>query len=142
MKFKSADLFLDILWIFSQIIFLKGDLILNNLKSIKKFKNWENKGIALITGASSGIGATFAKYLAQLNFNLILVARRKERMDALSKELREENSISIEILPADLSTEDGIVKVEKRINELNNLDILINNAGFGTVGTLLEADFS
>jgi len=95
---------------------------------------------ALITGASSGIGAVFARRLAARGKNLILVARRQEKLAALARELEQRYSIAVEILLADLSQPDDIEKVEKRIQELDNLDMLINNAGFGTGGKFVEVE--
>jgi short-subunit dehydrogenase len=88
--------------------------------------------VILITGASSGIGATFARRLATRGYNLILVARRKERLTNLVSELEQQYPVTAEILVADLSQSAGIEQVEKRITELESLAMLINNAGFGT----------
>jgi len=104
------------------------------------FMNWDNPGRALITGSSSGIGAEFARQLASQGFDLILVARRVERLKALCIELQEKYSISIEILVADLSKLTDTEKVVSRILELDDLDVLINNAGFGIMGTFLSID--
>jgi uncharacterized protein len=93
---------------------------------------------ALITGASSGIGASFARLLAVRGYDLILVARRIERLEALSAEIEERSAVKVEILPADLATLDGIESVEKRIESTQRLQILINNAGFGTSRYLIE----
>ncbi|MCP4544285.1 MAG: SDR family oxidoreductase [Chloroflexi bacterium] len=95
---------------------------------------------ALITGASSGIGAAFARQLAAQGHNLILVARRRERLAELSTELEEQHAISAQVLVADLATRDGIEQVEGQIAELDTLDILVNNAGFGIVGKFAEGD--
>jgi short-subunit dehydrogenase len=88
---------------------------------------------SLITGASSGLGAAFAKHLAKPGSHLVLVARRSDRLKALSREL-EKLGATVEALVADLATEQGIRAVEKKITDLPNLDLLINNAGFGVVG--------
>lgn len=89
---------------------------------------------ALITGASSGIGAAFARRLARQNYRLILVARREARLQELADELQQQCHISAEVLAADLSTAEGIHRVEERIATAGALDLLINNAGFGTYG--------
>ena len=104
------------------------------------FMGWENPGSALITGSSSGIGAEFARQLAQQGFNLILVARRKEKLDALSKTLQEKYSNDVEVLVADLSNISDNKQVISRINEIENLDILINNAGFGILDNFLQIE--
>lgn len=86
----------------------------------------------LITGASSGIGAAFARQAASQGHDLILVARREDRLKALADELKGQHGVEIEILVADLSRLDDIERVGRRIAACKNLEILINNAGFGT----------
>src|SRR2546427_10535215 len=89
--------------------------------------------LALITGASSGIGATFARKLGQKGFRLILVARRRDRLEELVRELG-----GAEILPADLTIDSELRLVEDRIASAADLDLLINNAGFGTLGRFFD----
>ncbi|MFX0025095.1 MAG: SDR family NAD(P)-dependent oxidoreductase [Candidatus Hermodarchaeota archaeon] len=98
----------------------------------KNFMNWENPGVALITGASSGIGAAYTRSLSSQGFETILVARRRERLKNLARQLEEKTSKKSEILVADLSKLEDIIRVSKKIQSLNNIDVLINNAGFGT----------
>ena len=93
-----------------------------------------NSRTALITGAASGIGAAFARRLAAGGYNLVLVARREERLTSLATALRREFQVGAEVLPADLSTDDGRALVEKRIAALHDLEILVNDAGFGMPG--------
>ncbi len=93
---------------------------------------------ALITGASGGIGAAFARRLASLGYNLILVARREQRLAALASQLQQSYPVSAEFLVADLSKTAGITRVERRIAELESLHVLINNAGFGAPGQFVE----
>ncbi len=100
----------------------------------KPFWGWDHPGRALITGASSGIGASYAEQLAKKGFDLILLARRKDRLQALADKLQTDYSIRCEIIPADLSNGDEINRVADYIHHVDNLDILINNAGFATVG--------
>jgi len=95
---------------------------------------------ALITGASSGIGAEFARQLAGRGHNLILVARRIDRLETLAAELQDRHGITAEPLIADLSTTAGIDKVAARLAELSNLTLLVNNAGFGISGSLARAE--
>ena len=104
------------------------------------FMNWDNLGVALITGASSGIGAEFARQLAGQGFDLILVARRKEKLDTLSNEFQEKFSINAEVMIADLSKPTENDMVVSKIKELENLDVLINNAGFGIMNTFLGSE--
>ena len=100
----------------------------------KKFLNWGNPGKAFITGASSGIGLSFAKHLAKYGFDLVLLARRKDRLQAIADELESMNSIRCEIIQADLSEIGDITKAADYISQIDGLDILVNNAGFATLG--------
>ena len=87
---------------------------------------------ALITGASSGIGAGFADRFARLGHDLVLVARRAERLEAHAARLREQWRVDVEVLPADLGTDSGCAAVESRLAEAARpVDVLVNNAGFG-----------
>ena len=93
----------------------------------------DTRQLALITGASAGIGEGFARRLAKDNYNLILVARRRERLDALAKELSAATGTSCEIIAADLAKDEDVSVVEQRLQR-GDIDLLINNAGFGTFG--------
>jgi short-subunit dehydrogenase len=97
-------------------------------------------GTALITGASSGIGATYADRLAKRGYNLLLVARDAGRLSALAGKLKAEHGIEAEVLAADLTSRDDVRKVEKRLREDASITLLVNNAGIGARGTLLEDD--
>jgi len=97
----------------------------------ERFMNWDNLGFALITGASSGIEEQFAYQIAQKGFDLILVARRKEKLKALGKILSDKYSIQTDIIIADLSKPNDMEKVVAKIMTMKNLDILVNNAGYG-----------
>lgn len=96
--------------------------------------------VALITGASSGLGEAFARRLALQGYNLVLVARREERLSTLSNELQSNHPIKVEIIVADLTKESDIERVETKIHELENVDILINDAGFATTGNFAKTD--
>ena len=100
--------------------------------------NDNRRRTALITGASSGIGEAFAKELASQNYDLVIIARRKDRLLELARELKSNYSISVDVIPADISTEKGIERVEEYIKKAKNLGILINNAGFGTKGNFSD----
>jgi len=90
--------------------------------------------LALITGASSGIGATFARQLAARGYDLVLVARRKDRLQEQARDIQAGHSGQVEILPADLTLPADLKAVEDRIAAAPNLEILVNNAGFGIAG--------
>jgi short-subunit dehydrogenase len=96
------------------------------------------KKTALLTGASSGIGAAFARKLAASQYDLILVARRKERLTSLATDLHQQFHVDVEVLVADLSCPADIELIEQRIGALGALDMLVNNAGFGIPGTFVE----
>src|SRR5213593_3397103 len=93
---------------------------------------------ALVTGASSGIGKAFAERLARDGYDLILVARRRDRLEALAARLSEESSVSVDVLAADLTKSDDLEKVESRMAREPALDLLINNAGFGAYMPFVE----
>jgi short-subunit dehydrogenase len=97
----------------------------------------DSRPLALITGASSGIGAAFARKLAAQGFDLVLVARHQERLEELARELG--NS---EVLAADLTDDSDLQRVEQRIATAPNLELLVNNAGFGTRGLFAESDLA
>ncbi len=95
---------------------------------------------ALITGASSGLGQTFARRLAERGYNLLLTARREDRLNTLRDELEAEHSITAEVFAADLAKPEDVARLVTRIEEADSLELLVNNAGFGTAGEFAEID--
>lgn len=90
---------------------------------------------ALITGASSGIGKDMARYLSSLGYDLILVARRKNYLENLKKEL----STNIKIIPYDLAVQDNLDNLWNEVKD-EDIDLLVNNAGFGLFGEFDKTD--
>jgi uncharacterized protein len=102
--------------------------------------NSNSKGTALITGASTGIGAIYADRLAKRGYDLILVARNEARLNALSARLAEETGRSVTPLRADLNDKGDLAQVERLLREDEAITLLVNNAGLGAVTPLLGTD--
>jgi short-subunit dehydrogenase len=102
--------------------------------------NSHKHGTALVTGASSGIGKVYADRLAHRGYDLILVARDKDRLTALAAKLKAEAGVKAEVLQADLSDKADLKKVEQRLREDESITLLLNNAGIGGNGPLASAD--
>lgn len=99
-----------------------------------------NRPTALITGASSGIGATYAERLAQRGHDLLLVARDAQRLQALAERLEGEYGVAVEVLPADLTQKADVLKVEQRLRNDGRIGLLVNNAGVAMNGPLAATD--
>ena len=99
----------------------------------------EAKPLAVVTGASSGIGAAFARALAARGYDLALVARRQDRLRQLADELSEHFHVNCTLLAADLTRDAELRSVEDFLAGAANLQLLVNNAGFGTLGRFFEA---
>lgn len=100
----------------------------------------KSQGTALVTGASSGIGAVYAQRLASRGFNLLLVARDQQRLDEAASKLHAEHGIQVEVLKADLTQKDDVLKLEQRLRTDSSISLLVNNAGMAADGLLANAD--
>src|SRR5262249_43651133 len=109
-------------------------------KMSDKQKNKSSKGTALITGASSGIGAVCADRLARRGHDLILVARNRERLQTVATRLRNETGRSISVITVDLSDKVDRSRVEEVLRTDPSVTVLVNNAGVGAPTRLLDAD--
>lgn len=97
-------------------------------------------GTALVTGASSGIGALYADRLARRGHDLILVARDRERLNALARDITSRTGRNVEVLPADLTDAAALATVEAKLRQDASIRLLVNNAGIGTHTPLLDSD--
>jgi hypothetical protein len=100
----------------------------------------ENKGTALVTGASSGIGAIYADRLARRGYDLILVARSQDKLSQLAKRLSSETGRKVETVAADLNNNDDLRRIETVLRANDRIALLVNNAGIGAAGPLLSSD--
>lgn len=100
-------------------------------------RNSDDPGRALVTGASSGIGAAFAEGLARRGHDLVLVARRRDRLDRIAQQLSEAHGTKAEIIVADLTQSGDLQTVEARL-ERGDIDMLVNNAGIGPIAPFAE----
>jgi short-subunit dehydrogenase len=98
------------------------------------------QGTALITGASSGIGATYADRLAKRGYDLLLVARDQGRLETLAAQLRSSTSVKVEVLKADLTNAADVSGLEQRLRTDASITLLLNNAGVAANSTLAQAD--
>ncbi|MGV8836103.1 SDR family NAD(P)-dependent oxidoreductase [Cellvibrio sp.] len=97
-----------------------------------------NSTSVLITGASTGIGATYAERFAQRGHDLVLVARDKVRLDALASRLNHEYGVNVDVMPADLTKPNDLLTVEARLRNDARIGTLINNAGIAQSGSFIE----
>jgi uncharacterized protein len=100
----------------------------------------ETKGTALITGASSGIGAIYADRLAKRGYDLILVARNRSRLAALAQRLENETGRSVKTIAANLSDKADLARIETTLRTNASVTLLVNNAGVGATPPLLDSD--
>lgn len=97
-------------------------------------------GTAVITGASSGIGAVYAERLAARGYNVLLVARDQQRLEKLAQQLADKYGISSEVLAADLTNKQDLARVEQRLRSDASISLLVNNAGMSVDGDFLDND--
>ncbi len=97
-------------------------------------------GTALITGASTGIGATYADRLARRGYDLILVARSKPTLDQLAASLAAQTGVRVQTLPADLTVKADLERVERVLRDDSSISLLVNNAGTATLAPFATAD--
>lgn len=100
----------------------------------------KSQGTALVTGASSGIGAVYAERLAARGFDLLLVARDQERLESAAIKLRDAHGVQVEVLNSDLTKKDDVIKLEQRLRSDSSITLLVNNAGVASNGLLANAD--
>jgi hypothetical protein len=98
-----------------------------------------SRPLAVVTGASAGIGKEFCERLAKRQYDLIVVARDGNRLEALKLDLEQRHGIEVEVFPADLTIDTDVSLLAERIARSPRLDLLVNNAGFGTRGPLADA---
>ena len=99
-----------------------------------------NKGTALVTGASSGIGAVYAERLAEQGYDVILVARNRDRLNALATRLTSKTGRNFEVVAADLGATADLRRVEEILRRDASITMLVNNAGVGATAPLLDSD--
>ncbi|PWU10522.1 MAG: SDR family oxidoreductase [Terriglobia bacterium] len=100
----------------------------------------QSKGLAVVTGASSGIGAVYADRLARRGYDLLLVARNKRRMDKLAEKLANETQRKIEVITADLTNRNDLARLEQILREDSRVTLLVNNAGVAATTPLVKSD--
>ena len=98
------------------------------------------RNLALVTGASSGIGTALAERLAKDGRDVLIVARRRERLEALAARLQAETGVNVDLRVADLTNPEQLLLVEDRIAREGQLDLLVNNAGFAGYGPFAEIE--
>ena len=102
--------------------------------------NRSSRGTALVTGSSTGIGGVYADRLARRGYDLILVARNAQRLEAAAERLRAEAGVKVTTLAADLASKADLAKVEAVLRDDPSVTMLVNNAGVGSVASILQAD--
>ncbi|MEG5049751.1 MULTISPECIES: SDR family oxidoreductase [unclassified Microcoleus] len=104
--------------------------------------NSHSKGLAVITGASAGIGAVYANRLARRGYDLLLIARNQERLEHLANAIATDTGRKVELLVADLMNPNDLHKLEQRLHNDPNVTLLVNNAGVGATAPLLNSNIA
>lgn len=99
-----------------------------------------SRGLAVVTGASAGIGREFSEQLARRGYDLLLVARDRNRLTEVAASLASASGVEVEAFPADLTRDEDVTRLAERLAGSPRLALLVNNAGFGLRGKLAEAD--
>lgn len=130
---SESDLYLYTVW-YLNIRFFIFLIIEVDMSSI------ENQGKALITGASTGIGAIYADRLAKRGYDLILVARDEAKLNTVAKKIKANTDVSIEVISADLTSKVELKRIENLLLTDREISLLVNNAGLGAVTKLAESN--
>src|ERR1700760_3251436 len=99
-----------------------------------------NKGVAVITGASTGIGSVYADRLARRGYDLLLIARNRQLLQSLAARIKDQTGRSAEVMVADLSAPSELAEVESRLRGDGNITMLVNNAGVASATPLVDSD--
>ncbi len=110
------------------------------MAKIHNFMGWDKPGLAVITGAASGMGSEFATQLTQQGFNLMLVDRQQESLEQVASELISKYQVTVETNVTDLANMEQINQLADHLRATDEINVLINNAGFGLVGSFAELD--
>lgn len=99
-----------------------------------------NTKTALITGATSGIGAAFANKFASLHYDLVITGRRQDKLETFADEIRKKHNVNVEVIQIELSDDHALEQLIEKVKSIKNLEILINNAGFIRINNFWEED--
>ena len=110
------------------------------MAKIHNFMGWDKPGLAVITGAASGMGSEFATQLTQQGFNLMLVDRQRRSLEQVASELISKYQVTVETNVTDLANMEQINQLADHLRATDEINVLINNAGFGLVGSFAELD--
>ncbi len=100
----------------------------------------QSKGTAVVTGASTGIGAVYADRLARQGYDLVIVARNHAKLDALARQINRDTGRNVEAVAADLADRSDLARIETLLRSDASITLLVNNAGVGATAKLLETD--